>query len=1371
MFSSPRHSTPGFNPNAGIPGDPAKLQELQDEDFEIPLMTAESDGHLKLLQVIPTDKPDVQEGVPASFKHGSLVIDEPPKRIMKLQDQEEAIVGNLTCMRTVRPKESQERISCFHNIMEALEHLSPDDLTRVANKYITANPSSEEAKENRDAITDALGAMATNDSIYLMTTLVLTPQQRDAKLVLRALFHFFGLEGPAPKIVIDTVENMCFTWRMEFDDDQDGRHVWTRAHLLLGALAGKLHATDPVRAHTIIDRLHGMVEIHDPWKHRQLRSVLTEEEYRRHNHEKATILGALGNAGMDKSYEYLVSHVNNTESPSILKRTSMTALKNYHHEQAAEEILRVALDDPVGHVRYAAALDYLSHPKASKLQTAQRQIDDRYLNQTAIEELREKRGVNDQLNKLFKPFYFKLATPSYDWHKRIGSSNIGASMGLVIRNEMELDLKPLSGRFSVDAFDMAYAKVHIGLINLDLKFLDAKICYKGKAEYDFNVFQEFNFEEVFRLVKLFDGSINKVVNNIKDNIIRFKRLLSRTTGSIDGIFRDMIEAVENLPNQVREFRVKAKVFIRKSGEYTNLPPVVENVKQVVHRVSSLISDIKAEVMEFYHSIADAVTITLPWASKQIETGVRMVVSSIERLIKTPATAIEDIYKGVTLIKFAVAGVLEAKERIEKALLFNEDKTLHWMNLQQDLLKIDDDISVALDSLLELDDWAMQQVEATDITIRFYGVNITVLRQQIVTELRGLMDGLVGSVAEVRRIPVAFLSAYNETVDIIKSIKDGYQAVKNGYDEAKSLVEQIFGNKADQDFPRKYLESPTCGDGFYPSTGGGRYAEQGVLLEAGAGQQIGAPFSGIVRRSGSHQVTITTDAMEKLDVIIGNVDMVPGKEGKRVFKGTLIGTVSSSDCQPNHIHLAIRNTKTGGLVDPTRFMEKRGLVLPSLEVECADYSLIFVPELIMDIGIFDAVSQLDLSPDRLVPDLSDLQVPDFSAGLDQLSNLQVPDFSAGLDLSNLQVPDLSIAFPDLNIGFGQAMDFASNLNLPDLTESVSLLNFDFRSVKLPQVFDFMVSTGLGDAKAQLEQALESVQELFHMEKTSCPVPETLDDAALKRILRDRGHPTTGSRHRLLENYRKPENRCPDLRRHLPQNMHCFFEENCLGVTCCVELDLKFTKQSFGAFARIDPCNYQLTLGLGSWRKTFNITNPFFAEEDVGPVEENLQILDIAQVVFKYVITAIPGGVKVTFQTAVCSSRADLCMPYVSVFSSVRLQLGVCQRTSPVSARQRRGIADLQQLTMGEIERLMDEANMVVDNVTSAIRQLRTLYRNMAMNAIDSALHTVFEDQFSSVDKRLSFAYQFGPYASSFFPRPYIVPFMLGPIPMRFSKCQS
>lgn len=45
---------------------------------------------------------------------------------------------------------------------------------------------------------------------------------------------------------------------------------------------------------------------------------------------------------------------------------------------------------------------------------------------------------------------------------------------------------------------------------------------------------------------------------------------------------------------------------------------------------------------------------------------------------------------------------------------------------------------------------------------------------------------------------------------------------------KTDLQSIFGEKFSGDFPNQFLVSQTCGDGFYSSTGGGRY-NQGISL--------------------------------------------------------------------------------------------------------------------------------------------------------------------------------------------------------------------------------------------------------------------------------------------------------------------------------------------------------------------------------------------------------------------------------------------------------------------------------------------------------------------------------------------------------------
>ena len=58
-----------------------------------------------------------------------------------------------------------------------------------------------------------------------------------------------------------------------------------------------------------------------------------------------------------------------------------------------------------------------------------------------------------------------------------------------------------------------------------------------------------------------------------------------------------------------------------------------------------------------------------------------------------------------------------------------------------------------------------------------------------------------------------------------------------YKEARTELEMVFGSKMHKEFPRKYLESESCGEGFWPSTGDGRYEHEGVDVEAMEGELV------------------------------------------------------------------------------------------------------------------------------------------------------------------------------------------------------------------------------------------------------------------------------------------------------------------------------------------------------------------------------------------------------------------------------------------------------------------------------------------------------------------------------------------------------
>ena len=58
-----------------------------------------------------------------------------------------------------------------------------------------------------------------------------------------------------------------------------------------------------------------------------------------------------------------------------------------------------------------------------------------------------------------------------------------------------------------------------------------------------------------------------------------------------------------------------------------------------------------------------------------------------------------------------------------------------------------------------------------------------------------------------------------------------------YQEARTLLDLVFGPKINGAFPRKYLESTTCGNGFWESTGKNNYDHKGVDVEAEIGAQV------------------------------------------------------------------------------------------------------------------------------------------------------------------------------------------------------------------------------------------------------------------------------------------------------------------------------------------------------------------------------------------------------------------------------------------------------------------------------------------------------------------------------------------------------
>ncbi|XP_035696858.1 uncharacterized protein LOC118430255 [Branchiostoma floridae] len=440
-FTAPRETPKGFDPRAGLPGDPDKHRQLQGDQFELPVMHANSSSQMTLVGMKPFADAVTP---PSNLTNGSIIITHPKLPALNLTQIKDAILGNLTCVRNHnRKEESMQRQQCFFQLFALMDRLSEDDLGILVHQHVKVNYSDSVEEENCNIMVDALGSLGSAAAQRLLTKTVLQVRGASAQLIQRMLISFVTMKTPPVKEFVMALEELCFATKIEFEDPKDEWIVHSTAVLILGVVADRLKETDKERAKSLVGKLEDSVGIHDPWHHRHLRSTLTDDEINKHYHHKATLLESLGNAEFDSSFDHLLSYINNTDSPPLLRRSALSAIRKYDHHEAASLLLDSALFDEEEHVRYHAALQYQRHPKALNLLKIKQSMAngsisiDHYLDDLERNShLRQRRGVKG----IFDPIELCLNLPGIDWQKKIGTNDIGAEFGLVVRNIFDFNI-------------------------------------------------------------------------------------------------------------------------------------------------------------------------------------------------------------------------------------------------------------------------------------------------------------------------------------------------------------------------------------------------------------------------------------------------------------------------------------------------------------------------------------------------------------------------------------------------------------------------------------------------------------------------------------------------------------------------------------------------------------------------------------------------------------------------------------------------------------------------------------------------------------------------------------------------------------------
>ncbi|KAK2165104.1 hypothetical protein NP493_1383g00012 [Ridgeia piscesae] len=1102
----------------------------------------------------------------SNMEIGTLKVEPISSTKLPLSDIQKEFSGNMSCIVKARAGDTHTGLPCFRHIVTMLRLLSREDIKKMTVTYLR-NGHSEVA---RQTMIDALGGAHTSDCYSAMMQHVFHAKHPEAELLMRALFQLVDLSAPTPEVVFATLEYVVFNRTYTFEDEEVTQQVNDRATLVLATVAKKVQHSRSEWASSVVLRLEQRIGVHDPYHHRQLRSTMTEKEESNYLNWKTLHIHALGNAARDSSLGYLESYLNDSTINIALRSSAVDAIAKYKHKYIADVLLSVALTDQEENVRLAAVNGYKTHPHGGDIRALLDPVYARSHNTTQVEHSRMKRSLSNSRSRIWKGFKFHKESPSVNWVEHTGGSKLGASIGVIIKNSLDIQIMPLLSKAKIDVLDTAWAEVHVGIFGLNYDIFRAELCFKGGIEYELNILKEYDYDQIQKFAELYDTVVNTVVTTIKDAVKSFKNLVSTFKNTdFSDIIDNLIESVKQLPRKVFNLRRIGKRIYKAIGKFVELPPVVTQVKGLITKVTTLFSDIKTDIMNLYDAIADSINTVVPWAWREIKRAFNGITKAIKKLLKNPQSAIQEIGEGIARLSAAVAGVIDAKHKIEEANFFTKENRPYWFDIKTVLKDIWLRVRGIKKSLTDTVTWLKSGSSANDIAERFTGVSLTKMKTLALEEIKKVLEEeLEEPLRLLKQLLEPFQQAYDFFIQTVKNVKEAWRVIRNGYQTARTLLEEIFGPKMHEDWPRKLLESSSCGDGFWESDGKGHYGNKGIMLEVTVGQPIVAPYGGQLKKTGPREVTITVNEMNSVKATISNVDL--NVDEKEVAAGEILGQgITPSWCRDPHVHVALVKIDKGTVIDPTGYLRKRKMPPPHWVQECDHYTLRWLGETISQGKILGEPDQGDTTPpiDGTTEDL----------------NVDVMEDTDRKKRGTSELID-------------QINDFAKSLGLPDLTKLKDVFNFNMNSITLNTILGYLDQVGLSTMKTKIINILKEIEKRTNHQ--SCINPETMDVAGLKQALVTRGQATSGARQTLINRYLSSDPQCFDIGSRVGPNVYCRFDKSCTSVSCCVDLKLFIYRHTLTAFVRYDPCDVELTIGVNTWTGSFKVFEHDFSEFATG-----------------------------------------------------------------------------------------------------------------------------------------------------------------------------
>ena len=1006
--------------------------------------------------------------------------------------------------------------------------------------------------------------------------------------------------------------------------------------------------------------------------------------------------------------------------------------KNYyfHILQAADTILSAALADEEEVVRYEATIQYQRHPSADSMS----EVLYDYYNYTRA--MQSPAGASKRRVRRFNIFdalSFHLATPSFNWKKTVGSSNFGASMGVIIENMMDLNIKPLSGKFAIDVHDEAYFVANLGYVGVSLDIFRARICFKGHIEYNLNILQELGINSFSDLAHIYDKTIGAVVSAIKEAITSFRAALGVHI-DIKYIFHTLVKAVSELPFIIENLVVTPT--LRRILEQLKQLPFIQKGLTLIDEIKSLYRDVRSDVLMFYQEISDCVTVTLPWVGETIKTAITTIGKSIEHFFRNPIISIRDVIVSVLQLRSAFEAVIDCKDVLINAAKFQGAHIRGWMDVVNRLKQIYN-TTIQTAELIIAEAKEFSEIRNISSFERATGLNLTTLRIKAYADLKNAFQEFIKPLAPLLNIVEPFIKAYNSVVNVIKTAIHAYEILREKYEQVKNLIERLFGPKFNRNFPRQIRGGDNCKEskcecGYYPTTSGDtKVYKKGLQLEIDSGEMLVAPTTGLYIKVPDNQVMIyPKGSFSKYVILIHNVEVLANitDAGVNVDGGNQIGTVTDNPlgCEPNFIHFTMMTKSRGSTTDPNPFLQPRFLETPHWTQECNDYDFLIYDKVMKKgtiIGKPDRKNETargtctgkDICTNPDLPDNNDPPPtgnsgynPKFVHAISGNTNSLLPKATSNGPRGPLDRP------VGTNLGkfFTKereeeyAKDGKSGFHIV-VTGGGGQFNFSVNSIKVGQVLDILkrlTDPEVSHLITTLENTFEYIRKALDCSHEELTDPSLLDLETIQNALKIRGLPFQGDRDKLVaELIALPGDLCPAIQHAIPPNRWCTITQDCLTLKCAAALKLDFFKYSVSFSITLDPCAPSITLKFQDLEKVIPLPD-LYGGSEINIGHESIEVSGLAKVELALRLTRKDTNVYLDFTAYLCPPD-EQSEDYSHCFYSIELLVGAgFQIPSPFncsSKKERREVSTQDDVTSCGI-RIPDFLNMTLGQFVTYIK---------------------------------------------------------------------